>query len=164
MASSTKGSALFAGQLTQSATNTDTWLQIPTGLDPGGGTVIEFESMEVYWRNGSTTFTNNNDEIFEVSVARSPVVPSLANTDVFGMIAVHGSFTNIGAVASFTESAVVPVMFDIDLEPALTLQPYIYVAIHSANLGAAVSIDYRITYSTAKVSGQEYLRLLASGT
>ena len=157
-ASASKGSAVFAGQITQIGLNTDTWVQIPTGIDPGSATVIELESLEVFFRNSQAAIPGTSDALLMCSVSRSPVVPSLANTDVFGMVAI----TNIGAVGALGPAVFNP-MAEIDLEPALTLQPYIYVCVSSVSLGSAAVVDYRVTYVTSKVGQSEQLKLLAGG-
>lgn len=158
-ASASKGAAVFAGQITQSAVNTDTWVQIPTGIDPGSGTVIDLESFEVFFRNAYSVFTGGSDQLLMASVSRSPVVPSLANTDVFGMVALQASFT----IASATSFIIDKSIMEIDLEPALTLQPYIYICLSSIGLGVVATLDYRVTYTTSKVSQSEQLKLLAGG-
>lgn len=155
----TKGAGVFAGTLVQTAANTDTWVQIPTGIDPGSNTVIELESMEVLFRNAHSVIPLSGDANLFVGVSRSPVVPSLANTDCFGMCGLLAAFntgsTNGVAVFDATQS--------IDLEPALTIQPYVYICVSTAALSAAASIDYRVSYSTKKASQAETLLLLASG-
>lgn len=157
-ASASKGAAVFAGQVTQTGINVDTWVQIPTGIDPGSGTVIELESMEVFFRNANTTVLLTADSLLMASVSRSPVVPSLANTDVFGMVVI-----SVAAAGAPVMAVQMDAVQEIDLEPALTLQPYIYVCVSSTALGVAAVVDYRITYSTSKVSQAEQLKLLAGG-
>lgn len=157
-ASASKGAAIFAGQLAQTGANVDTWVQIPTGIDPGSGTVLELESFEAYLRNGYLAFSGGGDQSVMASVSRSPVVPSLANTDVFGMVVWQAIFG--GTAASFQ---FVGPLQEIDLEPALTLQPYIYVCVSSVAAAVACVLDYRVTYTTSKVSQAEQLKLLAGG-
>jgi len=154
--SASKGVAQFAGQISQTALNTDVWVQIPTGIDPGNGTVLVMESFEVFFRDSHTDiFANNNCSVM-ASVSRSPVVPSLANTDVFGMVALSVGRPAVG------QSVYNPIL-EVDLEPAITLQPYIYVCLSTSNAGGPLVADYRVTYDTQKVSGNEYLKLLAGG-
>lgn len=154
--SASKGVAQFAGQVTQTAANTDTWVQIPTGIDPGNGTVLVMESFEVFFRDTYTDAFANVNCLVMSSVSRSPVVPSLANTDVFGMV-------SFGVTRGAVGQTIFNPVLEVDLEPAITLQPYIYVCLSSVNAGGPLVADYRVTYDTQKVSGGEYLKLLAGG-
>lgn len=153
-----KGTGVFAGSLTQTGINVDTWVQIPTGIDPGSNTVLQLESMEVYFRNAIQANNAAASSVMAIGVARSPVVPSLSNTDCFGMLALVTDVA--GAPANAME---LDVLQSIDLEPAITIQPYLYVCISTSGANAALQIDYRISYSTAKASQSETLLLLASG-
>lgn len=153
-----KGAGVFSGVLAQTALNADVWVQIPTGIDPGSNTAIQLESLEVYFRNAHAAITGTNDQVIAVGISRSPIVPSLANIDCFGMVALGSSWSGTSS-----GSGILDLVQSIDLEPAITIQPYIYVALSTIGLSAMAQIDYRITYSTRKVTSAEQLLLLASG-
>lgn len=153
-----RAAANFAGTATQAGANIDTVITLPTGIDPGSSTVIEFISLEVYWRNFSAAVNpTSNGTLFEVGVGRTPVVPSIANTDVFGMVA----WVSDSAGTPATATLVADPIFGVNLDPALTVQPFVYLSIHTASLAAAVTIDYKITYQTSKKTDKELLTLIA---
>jgi len=49
------------------------------------------------------------------------------------------------------------------VEPRITVQPAIYVAVSSANTAIANIIDFRVFYNTIKLTELEYLRMLTGG-
>lgn len=154
-----KGAAVFQGSFTQSGTNVSTWLQIPTGIDPGAGVLLEMISIEVFIRNSLLAFTGGVDSELQIGCSRSAVIPSLSNPDVFGMMS---EVLTIGAgetTSFFIKSAIM----EASLIGGITLQPFIYVSLVSTGLNVPVIVDYRINYNTTKTSGAEYLRLLAGG-
>lgn len=157
----TKGTAVFAGQLTQTGVDVDTWLQIPTGIDPGSNTVLELESMEILFRNANTNFITTFEQHIRVGISRSTVLPSLANVDCFGMLELSKS--SVSGVAGVGTITFIDTIQSIDLEPSITIQPYLYISIETLNFISEAVIDYRITYSTSKATQSEILLLLASG-
>lgn len=162
---SSKGSGFFYGSLAQTAADTSTWAQIPTGVNPGDAVALAMESMTVYWDNARTAGNPNavTDFYLGIMVGRSPVIPSLVNPDVFGMASVSVSKAGVAQPAAEGVSMIVmPDMFDLELEPSLTLQPYIYVGIVSGSTAQANSISFRISYNSVKLTQNEYVKLLAA--
>lgn len=160
-----KGSGFFYGSLAQTGNDVSTWAQIPTGMNPGEPVALALESLSFYWENArsSSIVTSVGDVLFSSMVGRSPVVPSLVNPDVFGMASV--SLSKGGVAQTTTEGAyglIMPDLFDVELEPALTLQPYIYIGIVSGGTNQANSINFRISYETVKLTQSEYVKLLAA--
>jgi len=161
-----KPQGFLFGTVTQTGTDTNTWIQYPTGIDAGAKMAMRVVSLEVYWSNAKSAggAAGTTDFSFWVMCGRSPVVASYINPDVFGFESV--SVSKGGIAQTTTEGVygfVLPDSFLIDTSETLTVQPWLYVGVGSASTSQANAIDFRVGYVMDKLTEAEYLRLLAGG-
>lgn len=161
-----KPQGFLYGSVTQTASDTNTWIQYPTGIDAGAKMAMRVVSLEVYWSNArsASSAMSINDVNFWVMCGRSPVVASYVNPDVFGFESV--AVAKGGVAQTTTEGIygmVIPDSFLIDTGDTLTVQSWLYIGVGSTSTGQANTIDFRVGYVMDKLTEAEYLRLLAGG-
>jgi hypothetical protein len=122
-----------------------------------GKSAFQIERMDCYWSDAQTVAAADWYLNCSIQVADS----SLTILDD-ELILVNGwACQNTAGIA--VALPIVPFMSTEAGMPRLTVQPYVYARVTSANTAQANDVYFTLYYSIVKLSELEYLRLLAGG-
>jgi len=149
--------AIIKSTTVQSGADTTTRLTIDTNLTVDGKTAWSITGFQVYWSNGETSATA--DQQFSVSLNTVNTGTTFSSADQIALV--NWGLVNTGGVA---------VAYQVELlksatffEERITAQPSLYVDLVSTGTGQANRAYWQIQYEIVKLTDLEVMRLLVGG-
>ncbi len=143
-------------QVTQSGNDTFTAVELNLpALDGKSG--YQFVGIRAIWENGNSSPAA--DVYLDAYLQTEATVLAYADEELLGMVS-WGVQNTAGVAVAVTYEPQKDTLF---MEPRVTVQPSIYVAVGSAATGQANIVTIEAVYEKVKLSELDYLRLLAGG-
>jgi len=143
--------------VTQSGSDTSTWVAIATGLTVDGKAGWQINGMSAYWVDGQSVAAA--DMIVNGVVSTVNTGTSYGDDDEVARVS-WGLQNTAGTAVAVPFEPIKSVQL---VEPRVTVQPTIYVGIISQTSGQANDMIFVVNYDIVRLSDNEVLRLLAGG-